>query len=77
MRYYLIVYRPSSEELIETKEFVDEEAAQRAYVAAERANREDALRVLLFAADSLETVKQTHPHYFAAAGRETAPFPAV
>jgi hypothetical protein len=34
-----------------------------AFAAAERQNP-DPLQVLLFSADSIETVQSTHPHYF-------------
>jgi hypothetical protein len=76
VRYFLVVYDPQAEE-VTFEEYLDEAAASAAHVAAERRHREDDVQVVLFAADSLEAVMATHPHYFVRKGRGTAPFPAV
>ena len=43
----------------------DYDAAQDAYAAAERADGEGRLNIVLISADSLETIEKTHSSYFA------------
>jgi hypothetical protein len=67
MHYFLITYDALGEELLRTDTYDDGDDAERAYAAAERdcrrADREG-IQVVLFSADSLASVKETHPHYF-------------
>ncbi len=64
--YFLLIFHVDTNEL-EIEEFVgDELAATTAYSAREHEYREDTrIEVVLVGADSLETVRKTHSHYFA------------
>jgi len=65
-RYYLLVYRLATRELDVTDLATDERAAADAYSLAERRHAsDDGVEVLAVGADSLETVRKTHSHYFA------------
>ena len=76
LKYFLLVYELSAGDLLAVTEFDSQAEAEAAYVAAEREHPASDIQVLLFAADSIDTVKQTHPHYFEQAS-ETGPFPLV
>ena len=59
---------------LEVREFDDPDEATRAYGEAERGHLDDRdLEIVLVGSDSLETVKQTHGHYFSDAARVTLP----
>jgi hypothetical protein len=64
--HFLLVYSFDQGALIRTDEFADPHEATTAYEAAEREVRgeSDKFEVVLVGADSLETVMQTHGHYF-------------
>jgi hypothetical protein len=64
--YFILVYDIPSRAL-EIHEFEqDYNAAANAYTQFERENRDDpGTEVLLVGADSIETIKTTHSHYFA------------
>jgi hypothetical protein len=67
MSYFLITYDAWGEQLLHIDTYDDGDDAERAYSAAERMCRErdrDGIQVVLFSADSLDSVKDTHPHYF-------------
>lgn len=66
--YFLLVHRASPPGL-EIVTFEDERSAAAAYSRREHELRDDAgAEVVLVGADSLETVRLTHSHYFAEAG---------
>ncbi len=66
--YYLLVHRVAPHAL-DVESFRDEAAAAAAYSVREHEHRDDAdVEVVLVGADSLETVRQTHSHYFAETG---------
>lgn len=63
--HFLLVYSYSERRLVEQDQFSDTRSATRAYDAAERAHRgETGVEIVLVGADSIETVMQTHGHYF-------------
>lgn len=65
--YFLLVHRATPHEL-EIETFADEGSAAVAYSLREHEHRDSPdVEVVLVGADSLETVKQTHSHYFAEA----------
>lgn len=76
LRYFLVVYDPRGEDLVDLKEFRDQEEAGAAYFAAEKAHDGDGIQVLLFDADSIESIKRTHPHYFSDSNGDTLEFAA-
>lgn len=65
-RYFILIYDVPSREL-EVHEFEqDYSAAADAYTDFERRHRDEGgMEVLLVGADSIETIKTTHSHYFA------------
>ncbi|WP_208721905.1 MULTISPECIES: hypothetical protein [Rhodococcus] len=64
--HFLLVYSFDQAKLVHQGEFLDRHAAIRAYDAAERAYRHlDKFEIVLIGADSIQTVMQTHGHYFA------------
>jgi hypothetical protein len=79
--YFLIIYDTATEDIVALKEFSRASDAEAAYFAAEREYRDDQLQVVLFGADSIDSVRATHPHYFREEGGETieflAPTPAL
>lgn len=67
MHHFLLIYDHKSQRLVETREFRDREGAlaTRAYQDAEVTHRDDPwIEIVLIGADHLETIKQTHGHYF-------------
>lgn len=66
--HFLLVYSFDDQELIHQEEFTDTTKAVTAYEMAEAQyrNSHDVTRfeVVLVGADSIETVMQTHGHYF-------------
>lgn len=66
--YFLLVYSFDQASLVHKDTFRDRDKAIAAYDAAERDYRErgDKFEIVLIGADSIETVMQTHGHYFAA-----------
>jgi hypothetical protein len=72
---FLIIFDTQAGRIVEQRQFGDPEEAMRVFGDCERRHAsEDSLQVLLFTADSLETVKSTHPHYFKGPGPNTDPF---
>jgi hypothetical protein len=72
---FLIIFDTQEGRIVEQQQFDDAEEAMRVFGDCERRHAtEDNLQVLLFTADSLETVKSTHPHYFKGPGPNTDPF---
>jgi vacuolar-type H+-ATPase subunit F/Vma7 len=65
LRHFLLVYDFDAQRLTGQQEFKDGEEAANAYAALERQYKgRDDLEVVLVGADSIETIKRTHAHYF-------------
>lgn len=66
--HFLLVYSLGERRLIHQEEFKDARLAAAAYEAAEAEYRNNTevtrFEVVLVGADSIETVKRTHGHYF-------------
>lgn len=72
--YFLIVYDTATEDIVALREFGRASDAEAAYFAAEREYRDDQLQVVLFGADSIDSVRATHPHYFGEGEGDTIEF---
>lgn len=67
MIHYLLVYDHEAERLVSSQEFKDAGAATVAYSKAEQLHAySNKLEIVLVGSDSIETIKRTHGHYFAA-----------
>lgn len=67
--HFLLIYDLSAQQLVRQEEFADADEAVAAYAAAEREFGERSqLEIVLVGADSIETIRQTHAHYFDAVG---------
>jgi hypothetical protein len=65
IKHFLVIYDPTGGKVKVQRFGTDYDAAQAAYVEAERENGvEGELDIVLLSADSLETIKQTHSSYF-------------
>jgi hypothetical protein len=66
LRHYLLLYDTKHQKLLDALDFgTDAEAAAQAYADKERACRDrDDIEIVLLGADSLDTLRGTHPHYF-------------
>ena len=63
--HYLLVYDLHQQKLIREEPFRDSRQAVAAYEEAEREHLLDAdVQIVLVGADSLDTIKVTHGHYF-------------
>ncbi|HET8954711.1 MAG TPA: hypothetical protein VFN18_03525 [Solirubrobacterales bacterium] len=69
LQHFLLVYDLNAQRLIAQEQFEDGAEAARAYAEHERKfqGRED-LEIVLVGADSIETIRQTHAHYFDSVG---------
>lgn len=64
--YFLIAYNASLDRLVSCEEYLYADSAMRDFAALEGEHRADSdIQVVLLTADSLETLRSTHPHYFA------------
>jgi hypothetical protein len=74
VHHFLIVYDVKAQRLIDAADLgVDIDAALEAYRAREQEQEhghDGSVEVVLIGADSLDTIKQTHPHYFDGAGED-------
>jgi hypothetical protein len=62
---FLLIYDLRARQLISEQPYRNADEAAVAYAKAEEAHRGDRdVEIVLVGADSLETVKQTHSHYF-------------
>jgi hypothetical protein len=77
LRHFLIVYDARAQKLIDCVDFDQLNTAERAYAEAEEDHRGTDVQVVLFSADSIETIKRTHPHYFGGRAAVGAPFQPV
>jgi hypothetical protein len=63
--HFLLVYDLARQKLVEQREFHDPAVAAAAYAELEAAHRDDRdYEIVLVGADSIETIMQTHGHYF-------------
>ena len=63
--HFLLVYDLRSRALRSAQEFTSADEAAAAYGRAERAHVGDqGIEIVLVGADSLDTIRQTHGHYF-------------
>ena len=66
MIHFLLVFDHDKSELVSQEQFDDPKAAADAYSKAERAHHDEPrIEIVLVGADSIETIHQTHGHYFA------------
>ncbi len=65
VHHYLLVYDLGLRRLVACEDFTDSDEAAQAYARKEQENRGNrGLEIVLVGADSLETIKVTHGHYF-------------
>lgn len=70
--HFLLVFNRTSGELVSIEGFEEQDLATSALSLLERSHEdEDQIEVVLISADSIETLKKTHGHYFS--GVETIP----
>jgi len=74
LQHFLLVYDLNQQRLLESDAYDDADVAAAAYakMEAKYRGRED-LEVVLVGADSIDTIKQTHSHYFRQ-GRTASPY---
>jgi hypothetical protein len=74
--HFLLVYDLAQQKLVHNAEFHDAGEASKEYARLEGEHRGDRdLEIVLVGADSLETIKTTHGHYFdGAAPASASPF---
>ncbi len=65
LQHFLLVYDLKAQRLISQRDFEDGEEAATAYAALERDYQgQDDFEIVLVGADSIETIRRTHAHYF-------------
>ncbi len=70
--HFLLVFNRVTGELVSIDQFEEQDQATSALSLLERSHEdEDQIEVVLISADSVDTLKKTHGHYFS--GRETIP----
>lgn len=63
--HFLLVYDLNLQQLVEQLSYTDAYEAAEAYARLEEKHRgDDDLEIVLVGADSIETIKVTHGHYF-------------
>jgi hypothetical protein len=74
LRHFLLVYDLAAQHLVKQQEFSDGDEAGAAYAALEREYKScEDFEIVLVGADSIETIKRTHAHYFDAV-KTASPF---
>ena len=69
LKHFLLTYDLRAQQLVDQREFDDGAEAAQAYAELERDNRGRVdLEIVLVGADSIETIRRTHAHYFERAG---------
>jgi hypothetical protein len=65
-QHFLLIYDVAAGHLLEARDIgTDGDAAIAAYAESEQRYADQAsVEVVLLGSDSIETIKQTHPHYF-------------
>jgi hypothetical protein len=72
--HFLLIYDLRQQRLIDIRPFTDPTEATNAYGQAELDHLGDQdLEIVLVGADSLDTIRKTHGHYFTKAGAVTLP----
>ncbi|MGH2973476.1 MAG: hypothetical protein ACRDLL_01210 [Solirubrobacterales bacterium] len=67
--HYLLVYDLRAGRLLRTEEFENADEAAIAYGQAEREHLDQPdIEIVLIGADSIDTIRRTHGHYFATGG---------
>jgi hypothetical protein len=65
VHHFLMVYDHARGRLLSQESFPDSATAVAAYAEAEkRYRKEGSIEIVLVGADSIDTIKQTHGHYF-------------
>lgn len=65
LRHYLLVYDLRNQRLIRHEQFEDGDEAVREYARLESEHPDNRdVEIVLVGADSIETIKRTHAHYF-------------
>jgi hypothetical protein len=66
LHHFLLIFDLDLQSLVgEVRQFSDPAEAANAYAALEGAHRDDRnLEIVLIGADSLDTIRRTHPNYF-------------
>lgn len=63
--HFLLVFNRTSGELVSIDKFEEQDLAISAFSLLERSHEDDdRIEVVLISADSVETLKKTHGHYF-------------
>lgn len=73
LHHFLLVYDLNEQKLIRSDEYADSQAATTAYAALEQeyaGNRD--VEIVLVGADSIDTIRRTHAHYFGEALQSAA-----
>ena len=74
LTHFLLIYDLREQRLVEVREFTDAIEATDAYGQAELEHLGDqGWEIVLVGADSLDTIRKTHGHYFTKAGAVTLP----
>jgi hypothetical protein len=78
LHHFLLVFDHSAQRLVSQEQFSDGATAAAAYAALEAQHRDAKnLEIVLVGADSLDTIMQTHGHYFREAPDFENPFPTL
>lgn len=80
MLHFLLIFDHKAERLLDTREFADYQCVEAtdAYQDAEARHRKDRnIEIVLIGADSIETVKRTHGHYFGLTRTEASKYLTV
>lgn len=73
--HFLLVYDLVKQRLVDQRRFEDGAEAAAAYAELESQHRgEHDLEIVLVGADSLETIMETHGHYFGRVADEPSPY---
>jgi len=64
--HFLLVYSYEQQKLLKCESFTESKKATAAYAEIEREykDRSDEFEIVLVGADSIETIRKTHGHYF-------------
>jgi hypothetical protein len=74
LTHFLLVYDLRQQRLVDVRKFTDATEATDAYGRAELEHLGDKdCEIVLVGADSLDTIRKTHGHYFTKAGAITLP----
>lgn len=74
IKHFLLLYNEDERKLERFEEFASGEEAALAYAELEAEYRDKPVQIVLVGADSIDTIRLTHSHYFGGAGDALAPF---